>query len=82
MPPTLRGTRTYATTTTGNINTQFTFEPNDPSPFSLRFNWKDKSVDIVLKNGNDIFKLANAFMEWLDSNKIEYNVKTTKPKNK
>ena len=43
---------------------------------AINFSWDNKSVDVSLKNGNDIFKLANAFMEWLDKNEIEYNVKT------
>ena len=51
-----------------------------PQPFNMGFSWEDKSVNITLKNGNDIFKLANAFMEWLDKNEIEYDVKTSKKK--
>lgn len=48
-----------------------------PNTFSVTFSWKNKSVDISLKEGNDVFKLATAFMNWLDSNDIEYDIKTT-----
>jgi len=51
-----------------------------PTPFNIKFAWDNKEVDVSLKNGNDIFKLANAFMKWLDANEIEYNVKTKKQK--
>jgi len=47
------------------------------SPFSLSFSWEDKTVNITLKDGNDIFKLANIFMKLLDDNGIEYKVKTS-----
>jgi len=53
-----------------------------PTPFHINFSWDDKTVDIALKNGNDIFKLANAFMEWLDANEIEYDIKTKRQKKK
>lgn len=74
-----------ATTTTNtntafypNINNQYVYNTIgvEPIPFHINFSWDGKSVDVSLKNGNDIFKLANAFMEWLDKNEIEYNVKT------
>ena len=58
-----------------NIGNQFVYNTT-PTPFHINFRWDDKEVDVALKNGNDIFKLANAFMEWLDKNEIEYNVKT------
>jgi hypothetical protein len=54
----------------------------DPTPFCINFKWDDKEVDVTLKNGNDIFKLANAFMEWLDKNEIEYSIKTNSRKKK
>ena len=92
MAITRKGTRTMANTSTStvytsnkitNINTNYIYTPPQPSPFSLEFNWNDKAVNISLKNGNDVFKLANGFMEWLDKNEIEYNVKTSgKKKNK
>ena len=53
-----------------------------PTPFHINFRWDDKEVDVALKNGNDIFKLANAFMDWLDKNEIDYSVKTKGRKKK
>lgn len=78
---------TYTTTSSNtlytNIASNFTFKPAyQPSTFNINFSWDNKSVDISLKNGDDIFKLANAFMEWLDKNDIEYNVKTKGRKKK
>jgi|694.fasta_scaffold01076_60 hypothetical protein len=58
-----------------NIGNQFVYN-NEPTPFHINFSWDGKTVDVTLKNGNDIFKLANAFMEWLDKNEIDYSVKT------
>ena len=58
-----------------NIGNQFVYNTT-PTPFHINFSWDGKTVDVTLKDGNDIFRLANAFMEWLDTNKIEYNVKT------
>lgn len=65
-----------------NIGNQFVYNGASivPSPFNVTFSWDDKSVTVTLKDGNDIFKLANAFMEWLDANEIEYDVKTRKKK--
>lgn len=60
-----------------NIGNQFVYQGSGPTPFHINFSWDGKTVDVCLKNGNDIFKLANAFMKWLDTNKIEYNIKTT-----
>lgn len=65
-----------------NIGNQFVYQGSAPTPFHINFSWDDKTVDVALKNGNDIFKLANAFMEWLDKNEIEYNVKTKNKKRK
>lgn len=65
-----------------NINTNWIYNPPSPSPFSLAFKWDEKSVTIELKNGNDIFKLAQGFMKFLDENEIEYEVKTTGKKKK
>lgn len=58
-----------------NITNQFIYNTT-PTPFNINFSWDGKTVDVTLKNGNDIFKLANAFMEWLDKNEIDYSVKT------
>ena len=84
---TLVGTGTTTTWTTTSTNTtpfytNYTYTPAKPSPFSLEFRWENKSVNVSLKNGNDIFKLANAFMEWLSKNEIEYEVKTSGKKKK
>ena len=70
------------TTYMPNIGNQFVYQGSEPTPFHINFRWDDKEVDVALKNGNDIFKLANAFMEWLDKNEIEYNVKTKNKKRK
>lgn len=74
---------TWVTTTTTNTP-YFSISANEfkQPPFSLSFNWEGKTVNISLKNGNDIFKLANAFMKMLDENEIEYEVKTTGKKKK
>ena len=73
---TFSGTSTH-TTYASNIGNTFIYQGYDPTPFNIKFNWDGKEVDIRLKNGNDIFKLANAFMEWLSKNEIEYEVKTS-----
>jgi hypothetical protein len=70
------------TTYTPNIGNTFVYNgPSiDQQPFNIRFNWDNKEVVVSLKDGNDVFKLANKFMKWLDMNEIEYNVKTRKRK--
>ena len=83
---------TLWTTTTGttsthtyynpNIGNQFVYQSTPPTPFHINFSWDGKIVDVTLKNGNDIFKLANAFMKWLETNEIEYSVKTKGRKKK
>lgn len=65
-----------------NIGNQFVYQGSEPTPFHINFSWDGKTVDVTLKNGNDIFKLANAFMDWLDKNEIDYNVKTKGRKKK
>ena len=65
-----------------NIGNQFVYNTPPPTPFNINFSWDGKSVDVSLKNGNDIFKLANAFMDWLDKNEIDYSVKTKGRKKK
>ena len=67
---------------TPNISNQFVYKgPSiEQQPFNIRFNWDNKEVVISLKDGNDVFKLANALTNWLDKNKIEHNVKTIKRK--
>jgi TATA-box binding protein (TBP) (component of TFIID and TFIIIB) len=78
---TINGTST-STYYNPNIGNTYIYQGNTPPPFSINFSWDGKSVNISLKNGNDIFKLANAFMEWLDKNEIEYEVKTSGKKKK
>lgn len=85
------------TTTTGNLitssgTTTYTtisnpYIPNpghtiNPTPFNIAFEWQGKQVDVSLKNGNDIFKLAKVFMSVLETNNIEYNIKTKNKKKK
>lgn len=65
--------------TANNITSQFTISP---TPFSISFSWDNKSVSITLKDGNDIFKIAKGIMEWMDTNEIEYKIKTTGKKKK
>jgi hypothetical protein len=78
------GTTSY-TQYNPNIGNTFIYQGvvlRTPTPFNIRFSWDNKEVDISLKNGNDVFKLANAFMEWLDKNGIEYNISTSSKKKK
>jgi len=70
------------TSTSTNTTYHSTYIGTKPTPFNVVFSWEDKSVNISLKNGNDIFKLANVFMKWLDNNEIEYNIKTKKQRKK
>lgn len=63
--------------TASNITSQF-----KPTPFNISFSWDNKSVSITLKDGNDIFKIAKGIMEWMDTNEIEYKIKTTGKKKK
>ncbi len=41
-------------------------------PFYITFNWNEESITIQLKNGEDIFKIAHLFTEFLTKNEIEY----------
>jgi hypothetical protein len=52
--------------------------PIEPTPFMISFSWDGKDVTVSLKNGKDIFKLARIFTEILDTNNVEYNIKTNK----
>ena len=77
LTTTSTGTTTY-TNLAPNYN-NLTISPSfQPSAFSLSFSWDNRTVNISLKKGNDIFKLANAFMKMLDNEGIEYDVKTNK----
>ena len=53
-----------------------------PPPFSINFNYGSKEVNVSLKNGEDIFRLAKVFMKLLDENDIEYNIRTKGKKSK
>jgi len=46
-----------------------------PSPFNVRFSWKDESITIELKEGKDVLKLASVFSLMLTENGIEHNIK-------
>jgi len=77
LTTTTTGTTTY-TNLTPNYN-NLTISPSfQPSAFSLSFSWDDRTVNISLKKGNDVFKLAKAFMKMLDNEGIEYDIKTNK----
>lgn len=45
-----------------------------PTPFCISFYWNGESKTITLKNGEDVFKLADVFENLLDQNGIEYTV--------
>jgi len=45
-----------------------------PSPFFINFCHGEKSVAITLKNGEDIFKLADAYERFLIGLGVEYDV--------
>jgi hypothetical protein len=53
-------------------------EPNlvilEPAPFAITFTWKDEYRTVQLKNGEDIFKLEEAFRNLLFMNNIPYEV--------
>ncbi len=67
-----------ASTISGYTTSSFTHIEYKPTPFNITFAWDGKEADIILKNGNDIFKLAKILMKLLDDNNVEYNVKTKK----
>jgi hypothetical protein len=72
-----------ASTVTGHTTSTFTFSPIvQPAPFSIMFSWGSKEVNVSLKNGEDIFRLAKVFMKILEDNNIEYNIKTKGKKSK
>jgi hypothetical protein len=51
-----------------------------PPSFYIRFSYGDKSVNISLLKGDDIFKLAKVFENILTENGIEYDVETMENK--
>ena len=46
-------------------------------PFGINFVWQEKHINITLKNGEDVIKLAREFANFLDNAKIEYEIKMT-----
>ena len=40
--------------------------------FSISFSWKNTSITITLKNGEDVLKLASAYKNLLRGSNIEY----------
>lgn len=73
------------TTTHTTISNPYTYNPGytiNPTPFNIAFEWQGKQVDVSLKNGNDIFKLVKVFINMLEENNIEYNIKTKNRKKK
>jgi len=53
-------------------------EVTSDTPFGVHFVWKDKLVTIRLKHGEDVFKLADKFCEFLEQNGIEYEKEVCK----
>lgn len=49
----------------------------EPLPFGINFYWKEKHINITLKNGDDVLKLAREFANFLDNAKIEYEIQMT-----
>ena len=47
----------------------------EPTPFSISFRWLNEEITIVLKNGEDILKVANLFSKMLTDNYIEHTIK-------
>jgi hypothetical protein len=41
-------------------------------PFTISFYWKEKTIEITLQNGEDIFKIAEAFKIVLDEIEVPY----------
>ena len=41
-------------------------------PFTISFYWKGKTIEITLQNGEDIFKIAEAFKIVLDEIEVPY----------
>lgn len=43
----------------------------EPEPWGVQFTWKDKSVKITLKNGEDLIKVAEMISGLLTASGIE-----------
>jgi small-conductance mechanosensitive channel len=81
--------RLTTTATIAALNPVYSISNNHPpstialnpiTPFSMSFSWNKKEVQITLKDGNDILKIAKLLTEALDKHDIEYNIKTRKQK--
>ena len=60
---------------TGPVDNRYKIQLNQPvRPFSISFYWNKKSVRITLQNGEDIFKIAEAFKIMLDEIEVPYIV--------
>ena len=46
----------------------------EPKPFGVTFTWQDKSVNITLKNGEDLLKIATMLSSLLTYNGIEHDL--------
>jgi len=47
---------------------------SNPLPFSMSFNWKDKTRTITLENGEDILKLVDAMAILMKINNIPFKI--------
>ena len=67
---------------TGPVDNGYKLQINQPpQPFNINFYWKEKTVEITLQNGEDIFKIAEAFKILLDEIEVPY-IETEKTNNK
>ena len=59
---------------TGPVDNGYKLQINQPvnNPFSISFYWKEKTIRITLQNGEDIFKIAEAFKIVLDEIEVPY----------
>lgn len=66
---------------TGPVDNGYKLQINQqPKPFNINFYWKEKTVQITLQNGEDIFKIAEAFKILLDEIEVPY-IQTEKTNN-
>lgn len=60
---------------TGPVDNGYKLQINQPpQPFNINFYWKEKTVEITLQNGEDIFKIAEALQILLDEIEVPYIV--------
>lgn len=57
------------------MNEEIKEQETTVEPWGIQFTWKDKSVKITLKNGEDMFKIAEMLSALLKSNGIENDFK-------